>query len=205
MPSSVHFPLLSWPQLYIYIFFLPPALLASGSPSLGQAHQHLRNPLSLFLTNLLLDWAPAECGYSSFMFTRAHAACLNGGSSAPVTHLSLSRVDGCSAPWMTWECKGIQMRDWEEVADSGQKETEFEQALGIGDGQGSLACWSPRGLRSRAQMSDYTELKVPPSLTGWICRPGIPRADGWMWSYTQSFDYGVVGVSGTLKPTWARG
>ena len=32
------------------------------------------------------------------------------------------------------------MRDWEEVADSGKKETEFEQALGIGDGQGSLAC-----------------------------------------------------------------
>ena len=24
---------------------------------------------------------------------------------------------------------------------------EFEQALGIGDGQGSLACFSPRGLK----------------------------------------------------------
>ena len=24
---------------------------------------------------------------------------------------------------------------------------EFEQALGVGDGQGSLACFSPRGLK----------------------------------------------------------
>ena len=30
---------------------------------------------------------------------------------------------------------------------------EFEQALGVGDGQGSLACFSPRGLKE----SDKTE------------------------------------------------
>ena len=30
---------------------------------------------------------------------------------------------------------------------------EFEQALGVGDGQGSLACFSPRGLKE----SDNTE------------------------------------------------
>ena len=30
---------------------------------------------------------------------------------------------------------------------------EFEQALGVGDGQGSLACFSPRGLKE----SDMTE------------------------------------------------
>ena len=30
---------------------------------------------------------------------------------------------------------------------------EFEQALGVGDGQGSLACCSPRGLKE----SDRTE------------------------------------------------
>ena len=30
---------------------------------------------------------------------------------------------------------------------------EFEQALGVGDGQGTLACFSPRGLKE----SDMTE------------------------------------------------
>ena len=32
-------------------------------------------------------------------------------------------------------------------------EHEFEQALGVGDGQGSLACCSPRGCKE----SDVTE------------------------------------------------
>ena len=31
---------------------------------------------------------------------------------------------------------------------------EFEQALGVGDGQGSLACYSPWGQKSRTQLSD---------------------------------------------------
>ena len=31
---------------------------------------------------------------------------------------------------------------------------ESEQALGVGDGQGSLACCSPRGPKSRTQLND---------------------------------------------------
>ena len=31
---------------------------------------------------------------------------------------------------------------------------EFEQAPGIGDGQGGLACCSPRVTKSRTQLSD---------------------------------------------------
>ena len=31
---------------------------------------------------------------------------------------------------------------------------EFEQALGVGDGQGSLVCYSPRGCKESAQLSD---------------------------------------------------
>ena len=31
---------------------------------------------------------------------------------------------------------------------------EFEQALGVGDGQGSLACCSPRGHRESDTLSD---------------------------------------------------
>ena len=35
---------------------------------------------------------------------------------------------------------------------------EFEQGPGVGDGQGSLWCCSPWGLKSWTQMSDWTEL-----------------------------------------------
>ena len=37
---------------------------------------------------------------------------------------------------------------------------EFEQALGVGDGQGSLACCSPWVLQSRTWLSDWTELPL---------------------------------------------
>ena len=35
---------------------------------------------------------------------------------------------------------------------------EFEQALGVGDGQGSLVCCSPWGLKEWERLSDSTEL-----------------------------------------------
>ena len=35
---------------------------------------------------------------------------------------------------------------------------EFEQALGVGDGQGSLACCSPWVAKSQTRLSDWTEL-----------------------------------------------
>ena len=35
---------------------------------------------------------------------------------------------------------------------------EFEQALGVGDGQGSLACYSPWGRKESARLNDSTEL-----------------------------------------------
>jgi len=37
--------------------------------------------------------------------------------------------------------------------------TEFEQILGVGDGQGSLACCSPWG-RKESDMTDWTELNT---------------------------------------------
>ena len=36
---------------------------------------------------------------------------------------------------------------------------EFEQAWGVGDGQGSLACYSPGDGKSQIRLSDRTELK----------------------------------------------
>ena len=41
---------------------------------------------------------------------------------------------------------------------------EFEQAPGVGDGQGSLACCSPWGHKGRTQLSNWTEL----NWTGWF-------------------------------------
>ena len=40
---------------------------------------------------------------------------------------------------------------------------EFEQAPGVGDGQGSLACWSPWVAKSRTWLSDWTELNCDTS------------------------------------------
>ena len=37
---------------------------------------------------------------------------------------------------------------------------EFEQAQGVGDGQGSLACCSPWGLKEWTQLSKWTEPKI---------------------------------------------
>ena len=37
---------------------------------------------------------------------------------------------------------------------------EFESTLGIGDGQGSLACCSPWGRKESAQLSNWTELNI---------------------------------------------
>ena len=35
---------------------------------------------------------------------------------------------------------------------------EFEQTLGVGDGQGGLVCCSPWGRKSQIRLSDWTEL-----------------------------------------------
>ena len=43
---------------------------------------------------------------------------------------------------------------------------EFEQAPGVGDGQGSLTCCSPWGSQSHKWLSDWTELN--PSLLPWV-------------------------------------
>ena len=42
-----------------------------------------------------------------------------------------------------------EMAGWHHRLDG----HEFEQALGVGDGQGSLLCCSPRGPKSRTRLS----------------------------------------------------
>ena len=68
--------------------------------------------------------------------------------------------------WLIWKApdagtdwrqeKGMtedQMVGWHQWPDG----HEFEQAPGVGDGQGSLACCSPRGPKSQTRLSDWTE------------------------------------------------
>ena len=48
---------------------------------------------------------------------------------------------------------------------------EFEQALGVGDGQGSLACYSPCGLKE-LDMSEALKLLISWTLKNffvWLC------------------------------------
>ena len=42
---------------------------------------------------------------------------------------------------------------------------EFEQAPGVGDGQGSLACCSPWGRKSQTRLSNWTELNITISIS----------------------------------------
>ena len=61
--------------------------------------------------------------------------------------------------WKDWrqEEKGTtedEMFGWHHRLDG----HEFEQALGVGDGQGSLACCSPWGLKELYRTEDWTEL-----------------------------------------------
>ena len=45
---------------------------------------------------------------------------------------------------------------------------EFEQALGVSDGQGSLTCCSPCGHKSWTQLRDWTELNHYTTTRRWI-------------------------------------
>ena len=62
-------------------------------------------------------------------------------------------------PWCwRWEEKGMtedEMVRWHHRLTG----HEFEQAPGVGYGQGSLACCCPWGHKTQTQLSDWTELK----------------------------------------------
>ena len=48
-----------------------------------------------------------------------------------------------------------EMVEWHHLLDG----HEFEQALGVGDGQGGLACCSPWFRTSQTRLSNLTELR----------------------------------------------
>ena len=68
--------------------------------------------------------------------------------------------------WLIWKDPDAG-KDWRQEKRTTEDEMvgwhhwldghEFEQALGVGDGQGSLPCCSPWGCKCWTQMSDWTE------------------------------------------------
>ena len=101
--------LFSWS--HCVFFFLPPDSSGIWFPSLGAGswtfEESFESISYQFADRLGTCWMRLQLlhVHQSTCFP-----CLNGGSSTAVTHLSPRRVDGCSAPWVTWEHKGIQMR-----------------------------------------------------------------------------------------------
>ena len=72
--------------------------------------------------------------------------------------------------------EGQSMRWLDDIRLDGH---EFEQTLGVGDGQGSLACGSPRGHEEK-RLSDWIELiwwKVVPGSSIWICTKSVPKSE----------------------------
>ena len=75
-----------------------------------------------------------------------------------------------------WEEKGTtedEMVGWHHRLNG----HEFEQAPGVGDGQGGLASCSPWVLKSWTQLSEWTELN-------WRCKGSLLRQFWGIFSYT---------------------
>ena len=73
-----------------------------------------------------------------------------------VKNWHIGRDPNAGKDWR-WEEKGTtedEMAGWHHRLDG----HEFEQALGVGDGQGSLVCCSPWVAKSRIWLSNWTEL-----------------------------------------------
>ena len=68
---------------------------------------------------------------------------------------------------------------------------EFEQALGVGSGQGSLACCSPWVTKSRTWLSNWTELKVKVERASESLYTSCTLTEDLLWSlpYTMITDF----------------
>ena len=120
------------------------------------------------------------------MFQLKHIGGLNGlkknkinlsiGASVSASVLPMNIQDWFPLGWNGWislKSKGLsRVFSWEDWRQEEKGTTEdemvawhhwldgheFEQALGVGDGQGSLGCCSLWGLKSWTRLRDWTEL-----------------------------------------------
>ena len=70
--------------------------------------------------------------------------------------------------WLIWKDPDAGKDWWQEEKGITEDEMvgwhhrlnghEFEQTPGVGDGQGSLVCYSPWGRKSRTQLSNWTDI-----------------------------------------------
>ena len=79
---------------------------------------------------------------------------------------------------------------------------EFEQAPGVGDGQGSLACYSPWGCKDSdaTEQLNWTELMVSGPTVWVVC---VPR--GWEWGWDEAVFVWRVLTLGSWGVLWRGG
>ena len=76
----------------------------------------------------------------------------------------MGRTDSLEKTLMLWKIEGGRRREWQDEMVGWHHRLnghEFEQALGVGDGQGSLACCSPWGRKEldMTERLNWTDMK----------------------------------------------
>ena len=133
----------------------------------------------------------------------------------------LWRMDSLEKTLMLEKIEGRRRRGWQDEMVGWHQwldEHEFQQALGIGDGQESLVCRSPWGLKELDMTEQWTELnpKVsqpwifigrtqaeapilwPPNAKKWLIGKGPDAGKDW-----RHKEKGMTGWDGWMaSPTW---
>ena len=135
---------------------------ATNTQTHRHRHTHTMCRVSLFQATSPLDYKEVKPvhpkGNLSWIFIgRTDAEAETPVLWPPDAKSWLTGKDPDAGKHWRWEEKGAtvdEMVGWHHRLDG----HEFEQALGVGDGQGGLACCSPWSQKSWTWLSDWTEL-----------------------------------------------